>query len=205
MTAARLLFLLCLPALAQAQDDTATWHIALRGGMHIHEDQAFDFVSEDSVVGASEIALDRQIFGPLWVGIAWRAGGSEDRVFDTITTTWTQNNLQASAMFRLRPLELMAVYGRLGPAASRVELELTTGRRLAADAWTFGGHAGLGVEFFPVHRSLVEGVEGDFGLGLSLELTYARYAPVDLQAGTTDLGTFDPSGPGLLMGLAVQW
>lgn len=200
------LSLLLLPAFAVAQEE-ATWHIALRGGMHIHEDQAFDFVSEEAYIGASEIALDRHVWGPLWAGVAWRGGGTQDAVYGgDLSTEWSTLDLRASAMARLRPFDPIAVFGRLGPAVSWVDLDLTGGAgSLAGEDWTFGGHAGLGIEFFPLHRAFIDDMESDFGLGLSLEFTYARYAPLDLRAGTTELGTYDPSGPGWLMGLAVQW
>lgn len=199
-----------LPVLAAlgatpARADEATWRIALRGGFHIHESQAFDFVSESSLLGASELELDRHIWGPVWVGAAWRGGGTQGEVYDDLTTSWSTSEVRVGALGRLRPWEPLAVYGRLGAAASFIDFELSGSGTLTAETWTPGAFAGLGVEFFPLHRALVSDLESDFGLGISFEATYVRYAPVDLEVGTTHLGRFDPSGPGWLMGLVVQW
>ena len=47
--------------------------------------------------------------------------------------------------------------------------------------------------------------EDRLGLGLNVELTYERFIPLELEARGTSLGAFDPSGPGLLLGLVANF
>ncbi len=203
----RLNLLLLLPLTAAAGD----WRLTARGGMRFYEDAAFDLVDEAPFRGAGEIGLDYALLrdvgaGELWIGASFQGGARVSEVHEHVETRWDVAGWRAYASYRWRAYGPLALHGRLGPAVSWTTLTLTDGaRELEADDYSLGIHGGLGLDLFLLHRDLLEGYDRDFSLGLSLEATYARFLPLELEAGGTALGEIDPSGPGWLLGLVAEW
>ncbi|MEZ4473987.1 MAG: hypothetical protein R3F60_25005 [bacterium] len=197
---------LMLPAAAAAEDATVDWHLALHQGQQIIEDQAFDFIAAESLARQASASLDVRVFDEIWVGASWTSTAADGHVYRDLATAFDGQVIGVHARYRWELHPVLAASARIGPAARWVEVAVTDGgRRLDDDAWTWGGQAAASLEFFPVHRTFFTEWETSAGLGVGLDLTYGRFAPVDLRVGSADLGTLDPSGPGWQLGVVGQW
>lgn len=200
-----LLCLACaLPAAALAD---VNWRIAVRGGAQFQEDSNFDFVAEEPVGSASELTFERRIIGPYWIGLTFAGVSKSGEVFQAFDTTWDLTNYKLTAMGRWRLWEPIAVYGRLGPTLNRTALTLSprgNGDTFESITWAVGVHAGAGIEWTPIVVPNDVG-EIETAIGFSFEASYQRIVPADITIGDAALGSLDPSGPGVALGLTVEW
>lgn len=200
-----LICLACLaPTVALAEPN---WRVAARAGAQFQEDDGFDFVAEYPSASASEILFERRVMGPYWVGFTFAGANKTGDVFQAFDTTWDLMSFKLTAMARWRLLQPLAVFGRLGPTLNRTALELRprgNGRTFESIAWAVGVHAGAGVEWTPI---IVPGDDGEIStaIGFTLEGSYQRIVPADVTIGDAALGSLDPSGPGVALGLSVEW
>lgn len=191
------------PAAAETSDPRV--RMAFRSGVTFVEDASIHAVGDGVHLGGAELAADVRVAGGWWAGAAWSVRQRRDDVFSTIETNLFGQSLRLSAGYRHALLPWVVVYGRIGPSAwwYDVELRPDRGRRLADEDFTFGAHAGVGVDVLPLHADVLGSFLGGFAAGLSFEATYDRVLPIRFADEGTDLGEIDPSGPGLLVGLVV--
>ncbi len=190
-------------------DDPARVHVALRSGMRFVEDAGFDVISEAPFHAMGQVEVSAGLTPSWWLGLSFGGGAVMDTVHDDIDTRFASQTLQLYGEYRHHLLPALVAFGRLGPEVSWTTVSLDTGTRtLEQDDWTLGVHAALGLEFLPVHGSIIQGLRDpgdDFGFGVTVAATYERLLPLDLTAGGTTLGRLDPSGPGWLLGMALQF
>jgi hypothetical protein len=198
-----------MPVASVEQDApfAADWRLTLRGGVTWVLDDAFDAVAATPVTGGGEIGADRRLTDSIWVGASWSARGGVGDVYENIDTGWSGMSLRASVAWHHDLLPWLDLYGRAGPSVWWYDLTLTPsdGTESRSDAFSFGAHAGLGVDLYLLHPELVQESLGGLAVGLSLEATWDQVLPVELGDGGTSYGDLDPSGPGFLIGFTLQF
>ena len=164
-------------------------------------------MSDESFRGAVELGAAWAIDAHWWIGASVYGGGNDDRLFDDFETHWQTTRFRAHALYRFWLTPGLAGFGRVGASYGFHALTLRDGRsnEIETSEWAPGVHGGLGIEYLPVSHAYIPKITNDFGFGLSAELTYARYLPVQLEAAGVELGRVDPSGPGWIAGLVFQW
>lgn len=193
-----------LPTVAMADFD---WRIAARAGPTFTEDSGFDLVDGEPVAGVTEFLFEHRIIGAYWASLAISNANMSGTAFQTIDARWAQVSIKATAMARWPLFSQIAWFGRLGPTLNRTELELTIqneGKTLTSSSWDLGVQVGAGLDWSPIYRESAQG-EVTLAFGFILEATYQRVVPADIEVGDAKLGSLDPSGPGLTLGLSLAW
>lgn len=193
-----------LPSSAQAE---INWRVAARGGASFKEDGGFDLVTAEPVAPETEFMLERRIIGPYWIGLTAAGSSMQGTAFETLDARWQRTSFKLTAMARWRLLQYFAFYGRLGPTLNRTALAVTrdsSDEALESVSWDIGVHAGAGFEWMPIVELTPEG-EIDMAFGFSLEASYQRIVPADIELGDATIGSLDPSGPGIALGLSLEW
>ena len=201
-----LYLIILLPQLALAQPD---WRLSLRTGQSLYLDAGYGLVSDVPLHSSGELGLDYLALplsaqSSLGLGAAYHLSGIDGTVYGDVDAQYTHRGVRAHALYRWAASDALAVIGRVGAAHRATRMRLIDGSReldVEVDHW--GIHGGLGVDYLFGDPSPVDMDQSC--LGLSLELTYAHFADLDLSAGGTPLGALDPSGPGWLMGLTYVW
>lgn len=194
-----------LSPIALGDDDI---HLALRWGMRVHLDPAFDVLGDDRSHLAVDIGLDVRVWRNLAVGLSFTGSGEQGEVYGH-DTRWQDNALFLSAVYRHRFHGLgLSAYGRLGPTVHWYRMvigdDLDADEALDADPWQFGARAAAGLEFFPLSPAYVAGL-GRFGVGVVLEGYYDQAFVDSWSSGDVDPGHFDPSGPGWSLGIVSRF
>ena len=193
------------PATAFALPPT---RLVLHGGPAFVVDEAFQAQADSRVEGVSETGLEVGMSPSLFIGLSYVARTRSGDVFQTFQTQLDGDAVRLSASYALRPLSTLMLYGRAGVSAFFWSQAFTFGdQRLESEDMTPAFLGALGLDFF-FHVPKAPGsaaFEDRLGLGLNVELTYERFIPLELEARGTSLGAFDPSGPGLLLGLVANF
>lgn len=194
------------PARRRGRDDTV--HIAMRWGMRLHLDPAFDAVAEHRNHLAIEIAVDVRLWHRLALGLSFTGSGAQGELYGH-DTAWQDNSLFLAAVYRHRfPGLGLATYGRLGPTVHWYDLtlggDLGPGEQIERDPWQFGARAAIGLEFWPISPDYIRRM-GAFGFGVVLEGYYDQAFVGDWTDGGVDPGPFDPSGPGWSLGVISRF
>ncbi len=199
-----LIILLSQPA--QAQPD---WRLSLRTGQSLYLDAGYGLVTDSPLHSSGEVSLDYLALplsskSSLGLGAAYHVSGLDGSVYGDVETRLMLRSARAHALYRWAASDSLAVIGRVGAAHRTTRMTLIDlSRELDVEVDHWGVHGGLGVDYLFGEPSPVDMDQSC--LGLSLELTYSHFAPLDLTAGGTPLGALDPSGPGWLMGLTYVW
>lgn len=192
-------------------DEPATVRLAMRWGMHVYPDQSYDAVGDGQSHFAAEISADFSMTEEWAVGFAIHGGAESGTVYGS-PSSFSDTSMHLSALYRWAAWPTLSVYGRLGPTVHSYSLQVGDAyagdEMLTSEAWMVGARAGLGLEFWPLHRAFVPALESlsdAFALGLVFEAFYTQAFHHEWSSGRTDLGTFDPSGPGWTLGLTTQF
>jgi hypothetical protein len=198
-----------LPGAAVAFD-RPTVRLTARGGLNVVEDTRVEALADDAVTSVGSIGVDAFFGERLFVGLDWTTRGLSGETFEAFDTQLEGQAVRLSAGWRWRPWDAVQLYARAGVGAWWWALEFDERYgpdHLDASAFRPGFHAGAGADVwlwqFPAGEGA--GTSEPVGLGFNLELTYDRSLPVAFETDGRPLGTLDPSGPGGLIGLTLQF
>lgn len=183
-------------------------HIAMRWGMRLHLDPAYDALGDDRNHFAAEIAVDVRIWDRLALGLSFTGSGEQSELYGQ-TTSWTDNSLFLSAIYRHRFTGTgLATYARLGPTVHWYDLaigrDLPPGETIERDPWQLGARAAVGLEFWPIGPDFISRISS-FGVGVVLEAYYDQAFVDSWSDDGVDPGPFDPSGPGWSLGAITRF
>lgn len=207
------------PSAACAQDDAAVQtaafelpelRLSLRGQIALVEDEAWQALADARIMGGGELALDVALGDRLFVGASYSGRALSGRTFALAESSLSGNAVRASAGWRWRPLQTLNLYGRAGVGAWWWDLTFapdSVAHKVEAEAFRPGFFVGAGADVWLLGPEAdAPATDGDrFALGINLELTYDRFLPVEFTHDGRSLGSIDPSGPGWLMGLVIQF
>lgn len=210
------LALAAAPGQARA-DESATaelpipeFRLSLRGQLAFVEEDGWQALADSRLLGGGEVGLDAALGERLFVGLAYGGRALSGRTFAVADSTLSGQTLRGSVGWRWQPLRTVQLYGRAGVGAWWWDLVYTPdygGREVAADTFRPGFFAGAGVDLWLLGPEAdAPASRGDrFAIGVNFELTYDRFLPLEFTHDGRTLGTLDPSGPGLLMGMVMQF
>lgn len=204
---ASLAFSLTAPsAWAQTPDDAEhNWRLGVEAGVMSISDGGVGAASKEGSMGGGEFGVNRRLWGPVWVGARYTIMSAIGQVFGSIDAHLMTHGPGAHLMVRpelgpswLRPYvrgagQTLAIEVNWGDLADPI---------LTARGRTWGVTGGLGLDSALIAPEVFG---GDCTLGLNVELRAQRFAPVNLSAAGTDLGTLDLSGWGMTFGVIATF
>jgi len=199
---------LCLLAAPAAAFDRPTLRLTLRGSLGMVEDEKVEALADDALISGGSLGVDALFGERLLVGLDWTTRGLSGDVFEAFDTALEGQSVRLSAGWRWRPWEAIQLYARGGVGAWWWTLgfdERYGPDRLAAEAFRPGFHVGAGADVWLWQLGDAAAAAEPVGIGLCAELTYDRSLPVAFEADGRSIGTLDPSGPGGLIGLTLQF
>ncbi|MCK6571259.1 hypothetical protein L6V77_09175 [Myxococcota bacterium] len=203
---------LSLASTPAAAFERPTLRLTLRGSLGMIEDEQIDVLSDDALVSGGSLGVDAFFGDRLLVGLDWTTRGVSGEVFEAFDTALEGQSVRLSAGWRWRPLAAVQLYARGGVGAWWWALEFDERYgpdHLEASAFRPGFHIGAGADVWlwqiPVGEGDGAAAAEPVGIGLSAELTYDRSLPVAFESDGRSIGTLDPSGPGGLIGLTLQF
>lgn len=184
------------------------FHVALRWGMDLYPDAAFEAIGPDRSTFAAEYMVDVQVVDRLSVGLMFHLGLYAGELYGE-PVEFQNNRLHLSAAWRQPLHPVLDAYARLGPTVGWYGLTIGDGGEgdpgtFDTAPWQFGARAALGLEFWPADPHWIAGM-GDWSLGLSLEVFYDHAFHDTWRDGGVDLGRFDPSALGWTLGIASRF
>jgi hypothetical protein len=184
-----------------------TVRLHLRGGLMFFEDASFDAVDEQPQRGDSRIGAAYRFTDHVWAGVSIGGGGHTGSLYKALDSQFSVFGFRGYGEYRQPIAPWLAWNARAGLGYHRLELSFSEpGRSDLEDShWVPALHGAVGVELLPIQSTFFPDLSSSFAFGVSLELTYDRYLPADFSAGGVDLGDVDPSGPGFLVGLVLQF
>ena len=207
------------PSLASAQtspgpdDDTLsipTFRLSLRGQFGFVENEDWQAVGEDRMMGGGEIGLDAQVGEHLSLGVAYAGRALNGRTYGALEGTLGGQAVRVQAGWRWHPSRVVTLYGRAGVGAWFWDLEWTRDdgeTAVRSERFRPGFFGGVCADVYFVGPGGPE--SGDFAqrfaLGANVELTYDRFLPLEFSRDGRSLGTVDLSGPGFLVGFVAQF
>lgn len=190
-----------LPTAAAADID---WRIAARAGAQFSPTGSFERVASPQAGGAQEVLLDRRITGPWWIGLAGHFSSAEGDLFKDFTTRWSLTSIRPTAMGRWPLGRHLAVTGRVGPTLDHATFELRGRRTLETTAWTAGIYAGAGIDLIAFANRAKDSTLIT-GFGLTLEASYHQVLAVEVDLADAAPASLNPSGPGIALGLGLEF
>jgi hypothetical protein len=193
--------------------DRPTLRLTARGALGYVEDGRVEALTEDPLVSGGTLGADTLVGESLVIGLDWTSRGLSGDLYEAFDTQVEGQAVRLSAGWRWRPLDAVQLYARAGVGAWWWSLEIDERYgpdHVRAETFRPGFHAGAGADIwlwqFPVGADDAgAGAPEPLALGFNFELTYDRSLPLEFESGGRSLGTLDPSGPGGLFGLALQF
>ena len=187
--------------------EQGTVRLHLRGGLMFFEDASLDAVDSDPLRGDSRLGAAYRFTDHIWAGATIGGGGQYGSLHKALDGQFRVFGFRGHAEYRQAPWPWLAWNVRAGLGYHQLILRFEEpGRAELQDShWVPALHGAVGVELLPIQSAFFPDVSSSFAFGVSLELTYDRYLPAEFSAGGVDLGDVDPSGPGFLVGLVLQF
>lgn len=202
----RLIFVLICALTSTAVADV-NWRVIARGGPSFTEDAGFDLLAAEPVLDVGELLFERRVTDLLWASVGVASASKAGTAFETIDANWDQFSIKAAAVAQWALRRHLDWFARLGPTLNRTELKLhlkSERKSRSSISWDLGLQAGAGLNWAPIYRETAAG-ETTVAFGFILEANYQRIFPTDIEIGDAQLGSLDPSGPGLTIGVNLQW